>query len=245
VNPSMTGSEISQQTRFQRTYFEGPPKPTMVPRPTPYLERHLDRMIEVAGLDQGMRILEVGCGMGRYTLPLRARGFKVEGQDLSPVLLERLREYAGNPEDLVLHAGDILDPLPEWQAAFDAVIGFFMLHHLHDVQGCLRGMGGMLKPGGRLAFLEPNPCNPLYHLQILGTPGMSYAGECSLFQMRRSVVLEAMAQGGLGQTRLHRFGFLPPILMNRPGGSQVETLLERFPLWGPLLPFQIFHGRAL
>ena len=242
MNQPPTEREIEQRAAFQRQYFEGPPKATMVPRSTPYLERQLSRMIEVAGLTPEMRILEVGCGMGRHLLPLLDRGFRIEGQDLSPVLLERAREYAGDRPDLVLHAGDILSPEPAWVGAFDAVIGFFVLHHLHDVGGCIGAMARLLRPGGRMAFIEPNPRNPLFHVQILITPRMSYSGERSLLKMRRNVVLKAMERAALETGPIHRFGFFPRFVTNLRGGVWFEALMERVPFWRPLLPFQIFVG---
>ena len=55
------------------------------------------------------RLLEVGCGLGRYTLPLARRGFEVEGIDISPALLERLRASLPHEAGVTLHLADVLD----------------------------------------------------------------------------------------------------------------------------------------
>src|SRR6266852_3301483 len=96
--------------REQRLYFERSVKRTMIPVDSPYLRRHVDQALELAGISSGERILEIGCGMGRYTLLLAQRGLEVEGLDLSAVLLERLRAYNRGRFVIPLHCGEIEDP---------------------------------------------------------------------------------------------------------------------------------------
>ena len=67
----------------QRRYFATAEKRGMQPTGTPYLNRHVDELVRFAGIEPGQRVLEVGCGMGRYTLLLAERGIRVEGIDLS------------------------------------------------------------------------------------------------------------------------------------------------------------------
>lgn len=211
--------------------------------PGPYVLRHVDEMVRGLDLKPGDRILEVGCGQGRYLLPLVDRGLDVEGLDLSPVLLDRLRSSAGAiGPSLKLSAGDLIEPSPERVGAYDAVVGFFVLHHLHDVSACLHNLARWVRPGGKVGFLEPNPLNPLFHVQILLTPGMSYRGERSILAMRPKVVLGALADAGMAETRLKRFGFFPPILANRSAMQPVERAIEAVPLWRGLLPFQLFQA---
>lgn len=235
-------SGIGRHNAVQRTYFEGTTKATMVPADTPYIARHVDEVVRLAGITPSDRVLEVGCGMGRYTLPLARRGVNVEGADLSPVLLERLRGYDGGRHDIPLHCADIADPPAALAGRFDVVVGFFMLHHLHDLGLAFAGMSRLLVPGGRAVFLEPNPYNALYYLQIALTPGMTWQGDRGIVKMRRGLVRDAMAQAGFGAFRLERFGFLPPFAANTRLGSRAERVLERFPPWRPMLPFQLFAG---
>jgi SAM-dependent methyltransferase len=42
----------------------------------------------------GKRILDIGCGTGAYTIPLAEEALEVMGIDLSPAMLEKLREVA-------------------------------------------------------------------------------------------------------------------------------------------------------
>jgi len=215
----------------------------MIPRETHYLRRHIEEVARVAGLTKQMRVIEIGCGMGRYTLLLAKMGFNVEGLDLSPFLLEKLSEFGKGRYKIPLHCADIVRPPAELLGQFDAVIGFFTLHHLHDLPGSFEAMTRLLKPGGSLVFLEPNPYNPLYYVQMLLTPNMTWKGDGGMVRMRPGIIFRAMRDGGLSRLVMTRFGFFPPFLSNRPWGQKIEIILERAPIWRPLLPFQIFRGQ--
>ena len=101
IDPQPT--QIEQHNRRQRQYFEQTWKRTMQPAGTPYLRRQADEVMRFAGVAAGQHVLEVGCGEGRYTLLLAERGVRVEGLDLSPVLLDRLREHDGGRYNIPLH----------------------------------------------------------------------------------------------------------------------------------------------
>jgi SAM-dependent methyltransferase len=248
IKESRFMSQNSQQTDLtkhnlnQINYFERTVKQTMVPSDTPYNWRHVQETLKFAGYKQGDRVIEVGCGMGRHTLLLAQMGVQVEGLDLSQVLLDRLEEYSEGLYDIPLHCTDILEPPAELRKSFDIVLGFFTLHHLFDLEGSFAGMVEFLKPGGKVVFLEPNPLNPLFHLQIWITPRMSYKGERRLLDMRPRTVFRGMQKAGLSQTSMTRFGFFPPFLTNRRLGNRLEAFLERIPIWRSFLPFQLFRG---
>jgi SAM-dependent methyltransferase len=244
VSRDHPGGERSERehNETQRRYFEARVKRTMVPRDSPYLNRHVDELLRFGDIRPGERVLEVGCGMGRYTLLLARRGLRVEGLDLSPVLLQRLETVSGGRAPFALHCADVAQAPAHLHGAFDAVVGFFVLHHVHDLGRCLAAARRLVRRGGRLVFLEPNPWNPLYYVQIAVTPGMTWAGDGGLLRMRRAVLPTAMAAAGLAGFEMRRFGFFPPALANRRPGRAVERALERLPLWRPLLPFQLFRA---
>ena len=227
---------------MQRRYYEGREKRHMLPTGSPYLRRHVDELVRFAGLGPSQRILEVGCGMGRYTLLLAERGLQVEGLDLSPVLLERLRTFDGGRFDIPLHAADIAFPPTTLAGRFDAVVGFFTLHHLHDLGRSFAAIARLVRPGGRIAFLEPNPLNPLYYVQILITPRMTWRGDAGIVRMRRAVVFRAMEEAGIRRLSRVRFGFFPPFLANLARARPLEHRVERVLPLRPILPFQIFGG---
>lgn len=217
----------------------------MQPSATPYVERQVDRLLAFAGLTPGDRVLDVGCGMGRYTFALANRALSVEGVDLSAGLLERFRAFDGGRYGIPLHLADIVDMPAKLEGRFDAVVGFFTLHHLHDLGRCFDAMRRLAKPGGRVVFLEPNPLNVLYYVQMLVVPGMSWSGDKGILKMRAQPVFSAMSDAGLENLRIERFGFFPPVIANRPWGGRLERVLEGVGALERFLPFQLFRGDVL
>ncbi len=237
-------SVLEQHNEEQREYFESTLKRTMVPSATPYVRRQVAELLALAAPAPGCRLLEVGCGMGRYTFELVRRGYRVEGLDLSPVLLERLREYGGEElAEVPLHAMDVLAAPERLGGGFDGVVGFFTLHHLHDLEACCHAMAQLVRPGGKVVFLEPNPFNPLYYLQVLVTPRMTWKGDGGLVEMRRKRLAAAFTAAGLTDFQLERFGFFPPQLANRAWGRRLEAGIERFRWLSMLFPFQLVAAR--
>jgi SAM-dependent methyltransferase len=234
--------DIERHNEAQLKYFERAGKRAMKPSATPYVTRQVDELLRFGELSEGERVLDVGCGMGRYTFTLAERGLDVEGLDLSEELLRRFRTFDDGRYDIPLHCADILAPPTELEGAFDAVIGFFTLHHLHELAASFEAMGRLLKPGGRIVFVEPNPLNVLYYIQMLVVPGMSWQGDKGILRMRPQTVFGAMAKARLTGLSVRRFGFFPPFVTNRRFGRQAEDVFEALPLWRPFLPFQLFRG---
>ena len=236
------GLDFEQHNRRQVRYFERAGKEAMKPVDSPYVSRQVDELVRFAELRPGARVLDVGCGMGRYTFPLLARGLTVEGLDLSPALLDQLERHNAGRYDIPLHCLDVLEAPSTLAERFVGVVGFFTLHHLHDLRASFAAMARLVVPGGCVVFLEPNPFNPLYYVQIAVSPGMTWAGDKGILQMRPGAVFPAMRASGLVELDVARFGFFPPFVANRSWGSRAERVLERFPLWRRLLPFQLFRG---
>lgn len=230
-----------QHNSYQRWYYETTDKKTMQPSGMPYVHRQIDRMADIARLGQAENILEVGCGMGRYSLPLLERGYELTCLDLSPVLLQRLQDAARiQPKHVI--ACDLAEVADHTSARFDRAIGFFTLHHMHDLDLIFQGLAKVLKPGAIVAFCEPVAYNPLYYVQIAATPRMTWKGDGGVARMRSGLVLPALQRAGFVDTRSTAFGFFPPFVTNHPWGAALETLMERVRLFAPLHAFQIFSA---
>lgn len=242
LSMKVTDKTMLSHNKAQVLYFSSRTKSTMIPDVTPYILKHINMLIKFANIKPGDRVLEIGCGMGRYTLNLAACGIKVHGLDMTRFLLDKLEEYNKGRYHIPLYCKDVINHPPELNNRFDAVIGFFTLHHLHDISASFNAMAEMVKPGGCIVFLEPNAFNPLFYIQILITPGMTWKGDGGLFRMRKAVIFEAMKESGLVDIQLIRFGFFPPFLSNLKWLHRLESVLEKAPLWRSALPFQLFKG---
>jgi SAM-dependent methyltransferase len=237
--------ELDAHNRFQQDYCEHAISRTIVPRDSRHLRRQLDETMRVGDVSGADRVLEVGCGMGRFTLMLAERGVHVEGLDLSPGLLKRLRAGGQTRFDIPLYCADTLDPPATLSDSFDVVMGFFVLHHLKDVHRAVKSMSRMLKPGGRLVLLDANGWNPLFFLQMLMMRGMTWQGDKGLAQMRPGVVFDAMRNAGLTRLAVSRFGFLPSFVVDHKWGSRLDLAMERLPLPDVCHAFQIFSAQHI
>jgi SAM-dependent methyltransferase len=114
-----------------------------------------DRLVQLAGVRAGHRVLDVATGIGEPALSAaRVVGpaGHVVGTDISPGMLELARERAaelglGNVEFLEMDA-EALD-LPE--GSFDAALCRFGLMFLPDVDRALGGINRLLASGGSFA----------------------------------------------------------------------------------------------
>jgi SAM-dependent methyltransferase len=110
----------------------------------------------LAGLEglglRGTRLLDVGCGTGESFMPMLARGWQVTGCDVSPAMLERAREKAG--DSVPLHVAD-MRALPRF-GEFDLVWALgapaCYLASAAEMEKALAGMRGNLAEEGLLAF---------------------------------------------------------------------------------------------
>lgn len=226
----------------QLQHYAGPGlvSPRMQPVDTPYVRRHVQRLVEELDLREGMRVLDVGCGLAKFTRLLRdVHGLDVEGLDLSPALLARVREER---PDISVHRGDLLRPPRDLAGTFDAATGFFVLHHLEDLAGAFAGVGALLRPGGRAAFVEPNAACPLFWLQITVTPGLSWRTERGVLRMTRRRLLGGLAAAGFVDTRHRTAGLLPPQLANRRHGVVVDAAVDEVRSLAPVRAFAIVSG---
>jgi demethylmenaquinone methyltransferase/2-methoxy-6-polyprenyl-1,4-benzoquinol methylase len=106
----------------------------------------------------GDRVLDACCGTGDLAVAARKAGADVVGLDFSEPMLERARRKSGEIE--WVH-GDVL-ALPFGDASFDAATVGFGIRNVADLEGSLRELRRVLRPGGRLGILEiTRPRGPL------------------------------------------------------------------------------------
>jgi SAM-dependent methyltransferase len=118
------------------------------------LRPFLDRVAAESG---GGLAVDLGCGTGVVTEALARRGFRVIGVDHSPEMLALARERmdaAGVGDAVELRHQDLLRArLPE--ATADVVTCQGVLHHLSDLDPCVKAIAHTLRPGGSFYISEP------------------------------------------------------------------------------------------
>jgi len=154
-------------------------------------ERHLKgRVIELAQLAPGTRVLDLGCGTGTLVLMARRRcpEATVIGLDGDPTILGIARRKAERAGILVQLDEGLAYALPYADGSFDAVVSTLTFHHLTPDQQerALAEVQRTLRPGGRLVIADlTRPHNRLMrlvqrlHVQLRchGQHGVSSAGD--------------------------------------------------------------------
>lgn len=200
------------------------------------------------GIGAQHSVLEVGAGFGRFTFSLLDHCSSVVALDLSERALadlEQARDARGVSQTRCRTlCGDLGSPqVLEQAGTVDFVVGFFILHHLDDIGAALGSLVDVLRPGGRMAFLEPNRRNPLYAAQVMVCADMSWREEKGMFRLSSRLVERAYRAAGMSPMPVERFGFFPPQIFNRfAAARRIEDGLERSGWLDPLLPFLVLRA---
>ncbi|MBX3235465.1 MAG: class I SAM-dependent methyltransferase [Nitrospiraceae bacterium] len=128
------------------------------------LERHYDtvrrEMVRAGNWKPGVRLLDVGCGIGVYAEFWRSRGFRVTALDVDArqvALASRRSKEQGLGIRYEVASGD---RLPFEAGSFDVVYANSLLEHVEDWERCLHEWIRVLAPGGLLWVETTNALCP-------------------------------------------------------------------------------------
>ncbi len=187
--------------------------------------RRARRIAESAKLGSDSIALELGCGTGVFTRTFAETGSRIVAIDVSPALLGVAQ--AKNLGEGVSFRIEDAEGLSFEDESFDAVIGSSVLHHL-NFERAIGEIYRVLKPGGRIAFAEPNLMNPQIALSFKVRALRSRMGvspeEEAFCRWRPMGQLEYV---GFTDVRIEPFDFLHPCVP------------------GPLVPLVRWLGAAL
>lgn len=97
------------------------------------------------------RLLDVGCGSGRFLGAMQGRGWTVMGVDFDPAAIRVARQRYG----IEVRQGTVADLAVEG-LQFDAITASHVIEHVRDPVGLLAECRRLLRPGGRLVLRTPN-----------------------------------------------------------------------------------------
>jgi ubiquinone/menaquinone biosynthesis C-methylase UbiE len=127
-----------------------------------YSKRIAARMLDLAGVKNGDRLLDIGTGTGLLARMAAARGAHAVGIDHSAGMLEQAQASAeadgvgSRTQFLAMDA----EALEFDDASFDVTVSLFVLRHLPNPHAAVSEMYRTLRPGGRLIAsigARPNP----------------------------------------------------------------------------------------
>ena len=115
---------------------------------------------EIAG---SCRCIDLGCGLGHYTIYMASRGFDATGVDVSPTAIRMAKENAREAGiECRFVAADLLDRLSDDLGTFDFAYDWELLHHIDPGHRdrYLQNVVRLLNPGGyylSVSFSDTDP----------------------------------------------------------------------------------------
>lgn len=119
-----------------------------------------DKIMDLAGIDPGMTVADIGAGEGYYTIRLSQRvGEKgrVLAQDIVPAVRDKLAERVNRErlDNVSVKLGKPGDPmLPK--KSFDRILMVHMYHEISAPYEFLWHLHPAVKPGGRVIIVDAN-----------------------------------------------------------------------------------------
>ena len=170
-------------------------------------------LLEAAGVEAGMRVLDVACGPGHIAAGAAAKGAKAVGLDAAEGMVAVARaRYA----EIEFQQGDA-ERLPFGDASFDAVVAGFVVNHLPRPERALAEFARVVRPGGGVAVTVWDRPGRMRLLGVLaeaveGTEGVRDPGLPSggpdPFRFADDAALAALLSGaGLGKAEVRSIAF--------------------------------------
>jgi len=109
------------------------------------------------------KVLDAGCGPGKYAEILLAKGADLTGVDISESMIEEAIKRNGNRGRFIVH--DLIELLPFQDQSFDVVICPLVLDYIFDWGPVFSEFNRILKPGGTFVFSITHPFFDFHYYQ--------------------------------------------------------------------------------
>jgi len=166
---------------------------------------HVARYAFAARFAEGKRVLDAGCGTGYGSAELARVAKIVIGLDLSREAVE----WAGRNYSEPAFLNGSCTMLPFCEGAFDLVVAFEVIEHLHQQTSFLAECRRVLSPGGLLIVSTPNS---LYYAEARAEAGPNpfHEHEFEADEFKAALRVQFANVSLLLQNRSESFAFYPP-----------------------------------
>jgi SAM-dependent methyltransferase len=117
-------------------------------------ETHLPSLLSLLPPPSGPA-LDLGCGEGRVSRVLHARGYAVAGVDASPTMVKLAAAHDDRQPAVLADAAAL--PFPD--STFDLVVAYMSLHDVDAMPAAIAEAGRVLRRAGRFCAAIPHPVN--------------------------------------------------------------------------------------
>lgn len=114
-------------------------------------------MLNVCGNVSGQKILDLGCGDGRFSRILARQGAQVIGVDLCQAFIDYANANKAVPERETYQLCDVHDLSSIPAVSIDQVVSYVTLVEFADLDGVMAEVARVLKPGGRCVICNLHP----------------------------------------------------------------------------------------
>ena len=112
-------------------------------------------MLKALGDLSNARVVDIGCGEGRFSRLLAGLGASVTGVDLTEPFIERARSLAVGNDTYVLGDAESLEGIAS--NSYDLAVLYIVLVDLLDYKAAIEAAYRVLKPGGKLVVCNVHP----------------------------------------------------------------------------------------
>jgi SAM-dependent methyltransferase len=115
--------------------------------------------LEILGNVRGMRILDAGCGEGRFARMLADLGALVTAVDLSERMIANALQAEGEANPRIDYRRQSMCDLSDFaDGSMDAAVAYLSLIDVPDYERAAQEIARVLKPGGQFVFSIVHPC---------------------------------------------------------------------------------------
>jgi SAM-dependent methyltransferase len=209
VDPRPGAAELTRL--YDAAYFDGR-VPQNEERAARQMARAFGRRLRlIRRFRKGGRLLDAGCGEGRWLASARQAGFEVHGFDLSAEAVARAKQ-ALHLDVAVASIGDV-----SIRGPFDVITASHSLEHTVDPIEALRWFHSLVVRGGLLVVEVPN-CESL-DARKMGVHWRGWQPPVHLWHFNEATLREALVRTGF-----------EPLAVRHESSSYARQVLRRIPV---------------
>jgi ubiquinone/menaquinone biosynthesis C-methylase UbiE len=207
-----------------------------------HLSRRLKASFEIAAIEPGMKILDIGCGRGEIMRHCAELGAEAYGFDYAPVAVRMTQDLIKTVSDKLPGQGSLISAvqadakyIPYASGQFDRVLMFDVVEHLHpwELHTALLEARRVLKPNGRLIIhTAPNIWYDRYaypvvrRFRMLMGQGKNYPADPRQFLVEHNKDVHVNEQSILSiRQTLRAAGFRAQVWLDSPPQNREENIV--------------------